>query len=141
MRRRNLHILILFDVLQRLFQRENHRRRQHCLVIRRLRTHVRQFLRFRNVYHDIAFLAVLAYHLPRVHFLARVDEEPSAVLQFVQRVGVCRAAFHRYQRTVVALHYLALVRLILIETVRHNRLARAHIHHIGAHTHDTARWY
>ena len=51
---RNLHVLILFDVLQSLLQREDNGRYDHRLVVRTRRTHIGQLLGLGDVDCDVA---------------------------------------------------------------------------------------
>ena len=73
-----------------------------------------------------------------INLFLRLNEEPSAVLQLVQRISRSRSAFHRYQTTVDSCRHLAFKRLILQESVCHNSFTRTHVHYISTHTHDTA---
>ena len=66
---------------------------------------------------------VLAYHLSRVDFLSRVNEEFSPVLQLVYGVGVGGARLHGYHRAIRSALNVALVRLVLLEAVSHDGFA------------------
>ena len=73
-----------------------------------------------------------------IYLFLRVDEEFSAVLQFIQGISIGCAGFHRDERAVVALHDLTFPWLVLQETVRHDGLTGTHVHHIRTHAHDAA---
>ena len=74
-----------------------------------------------------------------VHLFLRVNKEPSAVLEFVERVRRCCSGFHRDERTVDAVRHVTLVGLILQEPVRHDCLTGTDVHHVCTHAHDAAR--
>ena len=66
---------------------------------------------------------VLSHYLSTIDILARVDEELATILQLVDGVSVGIARLKGYHRTIGAALYVALVWLILLETMRHDCLA------------------
>ena len=88
---RNLDVFVRLDVFQCLFERKDLRRGDRGLVIRPRSAHVGELLGLGDVDRDVVLARVLADHLPLVDLIHRADEEASAILQFVDRIGEGRA--------------------------------------------------
>lgn len=133
----DLHQLIALDILKTLLKAHHGLRDDACLVVRTAGTHVGELLSLGYVDDEVVVVNMLAYYLTAVDFLTRIDEELAAILQLVDGISVCCTGLHGYHRTVHTTYYLALVRLILLETVCHDGLALAGCEHIGTQTDDT----
>lgn len=92
-----------------------------------------------DVYRDVVLAGVFADHLAFVHLFHRRDEEASAVLQFVDRVGVGRTRFARDDRAVDPHFDFARPRFESFQAMCHDRFAGRCREHIGSQTDDTAR--
>ena len=132
-------VFVLLDVFERLLEREDLRRGDHGLVVRTRSAHVRQLLGFGDVHRDVVLARVLADYLSFVNGVHRRDEEASAVLELVDRVGIGRARLARDDRTVGAHLDLADPRFEVLQTVRHDRLARRGGEHVRPQADDAAR--
>ena len=119
----DFHELIVLDVLQSLLKRELYGGREDYLLVRSGGAHVGELLGLADVDVQVPFPCVLADYLPAVVLLARLHEEAAAVQQLVYGVGNCLARLKRYKRAVVALLYIALVGLVLLETVCYDGLS------------------
>lgn len=66
---------------------------------------------------------VLAHYLAAVDVITRIDEELAPVQKLVHRVGDGGAGLKGDERAVGTVLDLTLVRLVLLESVSHDRLA------------------
>ena len=80
---------------------------------------------------------VLANHLTHIDILTWVDEELAAILELVDSIGEGITCLEGYHRTIHTTLNLALIRLILLEAVRHDGLALRGCQHIGAQSDNT----
>ena len=83
---------------------------------------------------------MLAHYLPHVYVLTWIDKELTTILQLVDSISKGIASIHRDHRTVYTTLNLALVWLILLESVGHDSLALTGSKHIGTQSDDTTRW-
>ena len=139
MLRGDFHIFVSLDVFECFFKAEHDGRNDFCFFVGAGSAHVGELFTLRNVHHQIFILAVLAHHLPGIHFFLREDEEFATVLELVDGIGVSSAAFHGYDGAIGAAHDVAFPRLVVEKTVCHNGFAGTCRKHIGAQTDDAAR--
>ena len=92
--RGHLDVFVGLDVLERIFEAEDGRGRQRHLLVRAGGAHIRQFLRFGNIYNQIAFFRMFADYLSGVHLFARYNEKSSTRLQVVEYIYKRIASFH-----------------------------------------------
>ena len=136
--RRDFHELIFLDIFQRFLQGELDGRRQDDLVVGARGAHVGELLGLADVDVQVALTGVLADDHAAVDFLARLDKEAAAVQELVHRIRNGLTRLQGDEGTVGAHLDIALVRLIILEAVRDNRLALAGGEEVGAKAHETA---
>ena len=102
-------------------------------------SHIGQFFRLAGVHRHVVGTGVFANDHSFVNFLLRPDEEPSAHLDCVERVGHAGAAFHGNEDAIVAARNLALVRTVFLEEVAANAVALGEVHEIGLEADDASR--
>ena len=89
---------VTLDVFKTFLKTHKHLRYDARLFIRTARTHIRELLCLRHVDDKVVVMHVLAHHLTGIDLFSRVNEELSAVLQFVYTVCICRSCLHSYHR-------------------------------------------
>ena len=134
-----LHQFVGLDILKTLLKRQDRLRDDARLVVGARCTDIGKLLRLGDIYHEVVVMNMLTHNLSVVNILARVYEELASVLQLVY--GICKgiARLESNHRTVCTAEYIALVWLILLETVRHNGFTLRCSEDIGTESHDTAR--
>ncbi len=138
--RSDFHVFVLLDVFEGLFERE-------YLWAGRSRffssdPEARMFVSCLALvtFTVMSFWRVCsADHLAFVHLFHRRDEEASAVLQFVDGIGVGRTRFARDDRAVDPHFDFARPRFESFQAMCHDRFAGRCREHIGSQTDDTAR--
>src|SRR5690606_26498535 len=116
--RRDLDQLVVVDELQRLLQRQLHRRDQSLVVVLTGGPEVGQLLAAQRVDGQVVVLAVDADDLALVDFLARLDEQPAALLHRHLRVRRRRTGAVGDQHAVLALADRAVgTRAVVVEHV------------------------
>ena len=135
----NLHVFVLLDVFQCLFEGEDDGGHDACLVVGTGSAHIGELLGFSHVHHEVVVVDVFAHHLSGIDFVLRVDEEAATVLQVVDGVGKGRAGFERNHGAVLPAGDVALVRLVVLEAVGHDGFALRSGEHVGTQPDDAAR--
>ena len=102
-------------------------------------SHVGQFFRLAGVHRHVVGASVFANDHSLVDFLLRPDEEATAHLNAVERVGHAGAAFHRNKHAVVAAWNLAFVRAVFLEEVTGDAVTLGEVHEIGFKADDATR--
>ena len=91
----DFHELVALDVLQGFFQAQFDRGGDSDLVVCAGSTNVGELFALGQVYGEVRTTCVFTGDLTGIDFVAWLDEEASAVLKAVNRVGDGGALFHR----------------------------------------------
>ena len=91
---RNFYVLVLLDILQRLFQAEDCGGDDACLLVLTAGTHVGELLGLGYVHHQVVVMDMLAHNLSGIDLLLRINEELATVLQIVDAIGKGGSALH-----------------------------------------------
>lgn len=134
----HLYVFVTLDIFQTFLKAEYGLRDDACLVVRAAGTHVGELLCLAHVDDKVVVMNMLTYNLSTIYILARINEELSAILQFVDTVGVGVARLQGNHRAVDTALDFTFVRLIVLEAMGHDGFTLTGRQYIGAQADDTA---
>src|SRR5690606_23388641 len=120
---RYLNVFVRLDVLHGLFQRKLDGRCYPDVIVAAGSPHVSQLLALYQIDHQIIITDMFAYDLTLINLDARLNKEPSAILQLIDGISGGLPLFHGDQNTCQTAGNGSFPGLIGLETVCHYRLA------------------